>query len=226
VRGRAFLGVRDDEFVILYYGYIYPGKGIETLLQAMHGLAQDHAASRLVIAGEILEHAFSDTDRPGNTTYKNELHDLARRLGISGQIIWTGPLAPDGDDGSLCMWAADLCVLPFDRGIQLNNSTFAAAASHGLPILTTRGTFLESAFIHGENVWLCPPRDPEAMASALRLLIEEPGRRTALSKGAFALSAEQFSWDRAADRIIALIERAGLNQNGATATGMPETPPR
>ena len=46
---------------------------------------------------------------------------------------------------TLYLCAADICVLPFNVGVRLNNSSFAAAAAHGLPIVTTRGEMLESA---------------------------------------------------------------------------------
>jgi glycosyltransferase involved in cell wall biosynthesis len=204
-RGRALLGLRDDEIAVLYYGYMYPGKGIETLLQAMHIATRTCPNARLVVVGEVLGHAFSGDDPQGSARYWSDLHALVVRLGISDRVTWTGACAPDGDEGSLYMWAADLCVLPFDNGIQLNNSTFAAAASHELPVLTTRGAALESTFVHGENVWLCPPRDPDAMAAALRFLIENPGQRNALRAGARVLAREMFSWDRAVDRTLALI---------------------
>ena len=212
-RGRALLRVRDDEFVVLYYGYMYPGKGIETLMRAAQVVAVSCPGLRLVLAGEVLRHAFSDDDPQSSSTYMQNLHELARRLGIADRVTWTGAMAPDGEEGSLCMWAADLCVLPFDSGIRLNNSTFAAAASHGLPIVTTRGARVESAFAHGENVWLCQPGDPEALAAAMRHLIADPDQRRAQGARASALAAELFSWDRAVDRIIGLIEPGRTDGN-------------
>lgn len=213
-RGRALLGVRPDEFVMLYYGYMYPGKGMETLIHAVHTAAKAQPSVRLVIAGEILEHVFSDRDARRSTTYKSELHELVRRLGISDRVMWTGACAADGEEGSLYMWAADVCVLPFDRGIQLNNSTFAAAASHGLAILTTGGAMLETPFVHGENVWLCPPRDADAMAAAMVTLITSPAERHRIGAGARALADELFSWDRAVDRTLALFDARAGAANG------------
>jgi glycosyltransferase involved in cell wall biosynthesis len=101
--------------------------------------------------------------------------------------------------------AADVCVLPFDEGISLHNSTFAAAATHGLPIITTRGESIEPPFRHNENVVLCPPRDPAALAEAIAELIDRPELRQTLTSGVRRMRDEWFSWERAAARIVATL---------------------
>src|SRR5207253_4470800 len=101
--------------------------------------------------------------------------------------------------------SADLCVLPFDRGVQLNNSSFAAAAAHGLPIITTQGTMVEQPFVHQENVFLCPPRSPEVMATAIGTIMGNPDLRQRLCVGALQLVQEWFSWDKAIERTISTL---------------------
>ncbi|HKC93937.1 MAG TPA: hypothetical protein VKB81_07965 [Nitrospira sp.] len=54
----------------------------------------------------------------------------------------------------------------------MNNSTFAAATAHWLPIISTRGETLERFFLHRENVFLCPPCDLEALVAAIQTLID------------------------------------------------------
>lgn len=96
-------------------------------------------------------------------------------------------------------------MLPFDYGVSMNNSRFAAAAAHALPIISTRGPILESPFVHGDNVLLCPPRDPDALAGAIESLMHEPGLRERLAAGALAMPREWFSWDRAIERTLAVL---------------------
>ena len=50
--GRRLLGVTHDEFVLVYFGYLYPGKGIETLLQAFGLVAQQHKCRLVMIGGD------------------------------------------------------------------------------------------------------------------------------------------------------------------------------
>ena len=95
-----------------------------------------------------------------------------------------------------------ICVLPFNDGVRLNNSSFAVAASHGLPIVTTLGDSLESPFLDGENVRLCLPKNPVALAAAITELAHSPDMRKRLAAGARRLAESHFSWDRTIDATL------------------------
>ncbi len=199
--GRDWLGLKPDEFVLVYFGYIFRNKGLETLLRAFHQVRDRARSARLVIAGGVPAHL-----REERVSYVKMLKTLAGSLGIQDDVVWTGFLPWNTDEASLCLHAADVCVLPFDDGVSMNNSTFAAAASHGLPVITTRGALVESPFRHEDNVMLCPPRDPEALATAIETLMNRTELRERLAAGARAMTEEWFSWDRAAVRILATLE--------------------
>ncbi len=42
-RTRDALGVAEKDFVLAYWGYIYPGKGLETLFEAFRTTSRRHA---------------------------------------------------------------------------------------------------------------------------------------------------------------------------------------
>jgi glycosyltransferase involved in cell wall biosynthesis len=195
--GREVLGIRSDEFLLVYLGYIYSGKGIETLLEAFRIVTRRRTGVRLVLVGGVI--AREDPDHP---SYSEHLLALAKQLGIGDRIIWTGGYSWESHEASLYLRAADAFVLPIDVGVQLNNSSFAAAAAHGLPIVATRGSILEAPFIHRENVLLCPSKNPELMAMAIEAAMDEPSLREQLRSGALQLSEEWFSWEKAIDRTI------------------------
>ena len=203
-KGRDRLGVTSDEILLAYFGFIYPGKGIETLLKAMQIVARSSPQVRLILVGGIIALEFSD--RP---SYAEELRELSQRLGIENRVSWVGEYGSDDDSASLYLRAADICVLPFDHGINLNNSSVAAAVTHGLPVVTTRGPVVEEPFRHAENVFLCPPQSPEAMAGAIALLIDQPELRQRLRAGASQLAQEWFSWDNAIKRTLAALASPG-----------------
>lgn len=194
-RGRETLGVQTDDFLLIYFGYIYAGKGVETLLQAFHIVASYRNHMRLILVG-------GSVARPSHPSYGQEMCALSKQLGIDDKVIWTGAYCWDSDEASLYLRSADVCVLPFEDGVRLNNSSVAAAAAHGLPIITTQGTMVESPFIHQKNVILCPPQNPKAMAAAIETLMDTPDLRQRLRVGALQLTDEWFSWDRVIDRTI------------------------
>ena len=130
---RKVLGVKPDDFVWIYWGYLYPGKGIETLLQAFRNLCRRNKQMRLIIVGgglKIPDYSSSD--------YFQTLRELSETLGIAERVTWTGHFDWDSEDGSRYLHAGDACVLPFDSGITLNSSSLAAASTHGLPVVSTK----------------------------------------------------------------------------------------
>ena len=131
---------------------------------------------------------------------------MPEELGIDDKVKWTGGYAWNSDEASGYLRAADVCVLPFDTGVSLHNSSFAAAAAHGLPVITTRGEILEQPFIHQKNVFLCPPKNPEAMALAMATLIDNPEIRQDHRLGALELAREWYSWDTATELTIATFD--------------------
>jgi glycosyltransferase involved in cell wall biosynthesis len=208
MRGRQALGLSSDDFVFAYFGRLYRGKGLETLLHAFHKLCASHSNVKLAIIGGAPE-IESGTDKSSYDDWRvDRLYELARALQVDNGVVWTGEYPWDSDLGSIYLRAADVAVLPFDSGVHLNNSSFAGVAAHGLPTITTRGVDLEIPFLDGENVLLCPPTDAGAVAAAMERLLLDAGLRARLRGGIESLANERFSWDSSIDRTIAVFDAA------------------
>jgi len=184
------LGLSDQDMVLAYFGYVYPMKGVETLLSAFGVLP---VSTRLIMIGD------------GDGEYLSKLRELSKQAGGSERVIWTGHCKPEEEFASLYLHAADICVLPFNDGVRLNNSSFAVAVSHGLPIVTTRGEFLEAPFLDGHNVRLCPPKDSGALATAIGELISSPATRQKLARGAREFAESHFSWERVIESTLEVL---------------------
>lgn len=194
--GREMLGVRPDALLLAYFGYIYPGKGIETLLESFTLLQRPPERDlKLVLIGGASHFG-------GAEPYLEQLQSRAQALGIARDLIWTGYYDTGSEQASLWLRAADVCVLPFDQGVFLNNSSFAAAAAHALPIVTTRGEVTEPAFEDGENLMLAPPQEPRALAKAIQSLLDDPEKRQKLGQGAAKMAARWFNWDENIKRTL------------------------
>ena len=55
-----------------------------------------------------------------------------------------------------------------------------------------------------ENVYLCPPKDPQAVGKAINELMADKELSQKLSRGILQLASEWFSWDKAIDKTLAL----------------------
>jgi len=203
-RQREKLGVRSDDFVIAFLGYIYPAKGVETLLRAFQIVMSRKIHVKLLFIGG--KFGVDSVDSDGKGSYVEQMYTLSKQLGLEPNTIWTGAFKAEDEEGSLNLQAADVGVFTFVKGVQLNNSSFSSMAAHGLPMIATRGPWLDEPFVHQENVLLCEPNDPFALAQSILLVMESSGLRERLRKGALKLASEWFSWDRATDRTIDLLQ--------------------
>lgn len=197
-QGRSMLGLRDEDFVIVFFGYLYQTKGIEYLLQAFRLVRRQKKGVKLLFIGGKI-----GLDVEGSSDYFERMQHMARELELEDDVIWTGPVKSEAEEGSLFLHAADVAVLPFLQGVQLNNSSLSSIAAHGLPVIATRGPLLDSAFTHGHNILLVEPRDEQAIAKHILHLMDDPSLVAGLRAGATQLAQDWFSWDKAVQRTLA-----------------------
>ncbi len=219
---RKTLGVEPDDFVVMYWGFIYPTKGLDTLLHAFRIACKENPNMRLVVVGDILEFPYEPISC---SDYFKMVRQLPEKLGIAERVIWTGRFDWDSDTGSRYLHAADVCVLPLDYGVTLNNSSLAAACTHELPVIGTEiPGGRDDALEHGQNIYLCQPQDPKMMAEAIQVISKFDELREHLREGAIELARTWHSWDRMTERLIDVFKsEAGLeevseqDQNGSPA---------
>lgn len=185
---RARLGYGDDDFVVSYFGFIYPQKGVETAIEAVSIAAQRVPNIKLLLIGGSPTGA--DQKDPG---YADRMRKLADDMGLAGQATWTGHIEQE-QDVSRHLHAADVNLMPFVQGIRLNNSSCAVVTSHGLPIVASQGETLEPEFVNRDNVLLFPAGNAQKAAEALVEVATQPELRQTLRAGALAYSRGRSSW--------------------------------
>jgi len=196
-RGRKRLGMTSAEFVVTFFGYLYPIKGIETLLHAFAIVSTQRPEARLLFIGGKV-----GLDVEGGASYFDEMQALAKDLHVDARTTWTGAFKSEEEDASLLLHASDVCVLPFLEGVQLNNSSFASMVAHGLPIIVTRGPLMDKAIVDGENVLTCEPKDHQEIARLILQVMDHAELRARLHGGARKLAAECFSWEMATEKTL------------------------
>ncbi len=176
---RTRVGIEPHEFLVLQVAALAPHKSQTDLLRAAAIVKQSRADIRFWVAGE--------------GPLRAELEGEHRALGLGDVVRFLG-FREDVHD---LLRAADLfCVSSYLEG--LGTSTLDAMAA-GLPVVATRVGGIPEAVAHGETGLLVPPRDPGALAEAILLLAEDPGRRAAMGAAA-RVRARAFSADATEER--------------------------
>lgn len=172
---------------ILYVGWIIEAKGICELLEAMHGVPD----ARLTMVG------------PSQPDFAAA---IAPRLAALGERVRLLPPRPRAE--LLPLYAeADVFTLPTWRE-GFPNVVLEAMAT-GLPIVATTVGAIPDAVRDGEEALLVPPRDPAALADALRALVSDPGLRSEMGQRARARAAALFSPAVVLEQIAEIWEEIG-----------------
>jgi glycosyltransferase involved in cell wall biosynthesis len=149
-KARAALGL-DARPVILFVGRLQRRKRVDALLRACAGAA---AGCQLLIVGGGGE--------------RKALERLAG--GIFPSARFTGDLR--GEELGRCFLAADLFVMPGTGGLALQE-----AMLYGKPVAAAEADGSQRDLIReGENGWLLPPGDEEALQAVLREAVADPAR--------------------------------------------------
>ena len=90
-RGRQKLGLSSESFVIVFLGYIYPAKSVDTLLRAFEQVCRRRSDVRLLFIG-----GRNDLDVAMDVAYVDKVEGLSRQLQIDGKITWSAELTAPG----------------------------------------------------------------------------------------------------------------------------------
>lgn len=174
----------DDSVVIVCFGFLHPGKGLETLLPAFRQVFLTHPQARLLILGGVESFNLTGEDAK---KYLVQLQTLVDELDLVQSVHFTDYL--NSQSVSHYLTGADIGVLPCDRPVTLNSSSLLTLLAHGLPVVATQSQTLPI----GHPVRLIPPSDIAALASELLQLLNNPDRRSELGKAGIVFG-QNFTW--------------------------------
>nr|BCX01708.1 MAG: glycosyl transferase [Bacteroidota bacterium] len=201
---KATLGLSGP--VLVTYGLLGPGKGIETVLEALTRLRGRFPDLTYLVAGSL----HPNLHRLEGRRYLDELEKMAVARGLEANFrIREGYLAHE--ELVLLMGAADVVLLPYPNLEQISSGTLSFAMGAGKAIIATPFRHARLALRAGRGL-LCPPGDPEAWAEAIARLLEEPQERARMGRRA-RLYAEAYTWPRIAVAYERLIHRLSRSRH-------------
>jgi glycosyltransferase involved in cell wall biosynthesis len=168
----------------LFLSRLHPKKGLPMLLEAWAEVRPDGWTLELL--------------GPSEDGHRAKLEAQARRLDLSDQVHFAGPVS---DDEKWDMYRhADLFVLPTHS--ENFGIVVAEALAAEVPAITTTGAPWGDLEARGCGWWVDP--DAEEIADALREATAlEPAERKAMGRRGRRLVEEQYSWPGVAERMVA-----------------------
>ena len=178
-RIRSEFGIARETLLIGTVSRLHPWKGHRYLVEAAALLARTHTSFKLLWVGDA---AFE-----GHARFREELESHIASLGLSERIIMTGSRR----DVPEIMSGLDLFVLPSVR--EPFGLVLLEVQACGIPIVATRVDGIPEVVDAGKAGVLVAPEDPEALASAIRDLLDAPGRRQEIGSAGRLHVMEKFT---------------------------------
>ena len=179
-------GLETDQLALASAGQLIERKGQRYLLQAVAALSARFPTLRLVVYGQGRD--------------EDKLRSLCRQLGIDDIVYFAG----FRDDLDSYLGAFDLLVhTALAEGLGVIALKAQAA---GVPVVAFRAGGLGEVIVDGETGRLVPPRDVDALSTAIAGLLDDIALRDRYAKAAREHAAAQFSVATMVEEHIRLYE--------------------
>ena len=201
--------------VLLTFGLLSPGKGIEYALRALPEIVQAHPDVVYIILGA----SHPNQVRRDGENHRRGLEQLARDLGVERNVMFVNRYV---ENAELCEFigAADIYLTPYLNESQITSGTLAYCFGAGKAVVSTPYWHAAELLSEDRGV-LVPFRDAKAIASGVLELFSNEARRHAMRKQAY-LMGRGMVWSEVAAEYARVFEEA---RQGFQARGR-RLPPR
>jgi glycosyltransferase involved in cell wall biosynthesis len=172
-----------------------PWKGLERFLRVAAGVRR-HAPSTFfaVVGGD----PFGVDDG-----YPGRLRRLGQELGLAGCLVFAGHVP----DPRPALASLDVLVHPGDP--EPFGLAVVEAMAMARPVVGFAHGALPEVVVPGQTGLLVPPTDEDAMAAAIRTLLERPAARRAMGEAGQRRAGDRFDARRMVAGVMAVMERVG-----------------
>lgn len=194
--------------VLLTFGLIGPGKGIEHVIEALPEIARQHPNVVYLVLGATHPHLVA---REGER-YRLGLERLAEERGVTEHVIFYNRFV-SLDDLKEFIGAADIYLTPYLNEAQVTSGTLAYVFGAGKAVVSTAYWHAQELLADGRGV-LVPFRDPAAIAAGVCGLLDDPARMDRIRHDAYAMGREMI-WPAVGQRYLESFQHARADRKAA-----------
>ena len=199
--------------VLLTFGLLSPGKGIEVAIKAMPKIVENHPNVVYLVLGATHPHVLKDQ----GDTYRDSLKALINQLGMQDHVIFHNRYVSLEE---LCdyLGAADIYISPYPHTAQIVSGTLAYALGAGKAVVSTPYWYAQE-MLADERGRLFPIGDCDKLADHVVALLDNDAQRHAMRKRAY-LHCRPMVWKEVAHSYLQVVHDVvhGRNMNPAPVT--------
>ncbi|MDP3676665.1 MAG: glycosyltransferase family 4 protein [Novosphingobium sp.] len=168
--------------VLMTFGLLGPGKGIETMIAALPGIVARHPQVIYRIVGATHPNLVA----AHGESYRERLTALAVELGVEANVVFDNRFL-DSEELLDQLEACDIYVTPYPNLEQSTSGTLSYAVALGKAVVSTPYVHARELLTDGVGV-LVEPGSADALSEAVLSLLDHPGalaatQRTAWERG-------------------------------------------
>jgi glycosyltransferase involved in cell wall biosynthesis len=188
-------------FVLSSFGLLSPGKGLETVLEALPAIIKKHPETVYVIAGRTHPGV---AQREGER-YRLSLQKRVAELGLIEHVEFDDRFLSIVEIADL-LASTSVFVTPYLDREQTSSGALTFGVAAGCAVVSTPYRYAEDLLSSGAGE-LVPFADPEALAAAVGRLIDEPERLQAARSEARRIG-QALSWPSVAQATADVLQEA------------------
>lgn len=191
----------EDRHLLLTFGLLSPGKGIEYCIQALPKVVREFPDLLYIVLGATHPHV----KRERGEEYRTELQQMVSELGLRKNVTFHNRFVKLEE---LCEYlgAADVYVSPYLSPAQLTSGTLAYAMGAGKAVISTPYWYAKDMLGAGRGC-LVPFRDSKALGNQILDLLRRETERHAIRKRAYKFT-RLMVWPNVAKEYLAVLDEA------------------
>jgi len=191
----------SEKNLLLTFGLLSPGKGIETVIDALPEIVKSHPDVIYMVVGVTHPHLKAEQGED----YRIGLHLRAKKLGIEDHVVFHNHFVAD-EDLLEFIGAADIYITPYLNETQIISGSLAYALGMGKAVISTPYWHAQELLADGRGI-LYPFRDHVQLASEVNDLLDHPDKLHTIQHKAYEYG-RQMTWSHVAGRYIKTFEQA------------------
>jgi polysaccharide biosynthesis protein PslF len=184
--------------LILTWGLIGPGKGLEWAIRALAEIADMRPLPRYLIAGATHPHVRQDSGE----AYRTSLMELTQSLGL-GSMVEFDDRYLDRRSLARLVRSADVVVLPYESAEQVTSGVLVEAIAASKPVVATQFPHAVELLSGGVGA-LAPFGQPHLLGARLRQILSDRPTRERMTARTRLLAADWY-WPTIGERFAGVM---------------------
>ncbi len=197
--------------VLLTFGLLGPGKGIEHVIEALPEIVRQHPEVVYLVLGATHPHLVA---REGES-YRLGLERLADDRGVRDHVIFYNRFVT-GEDLAEFIGATDVYLTPYLNVAQITSGTLAHVFGAGKAVVSTPYWHAQELLADGRGI-LVPFRDPQAIAEGVCTYLGDADLLQRTRSNAYRLGRETI-WPAVAESYVQSFQQARADRKSASRT--------